>query len=186
MSAIRHSAITEAAERYASALFELAGEAGAVAAVEADMKALAAAWRTSADLRAAMASPLYPVAEKQAALAGIAAKAGLHALSAKFVGLLAANGRAADLGGAALAFVERAARARGAVRAEVASAHALSDAQVRALTDALSAAFKAPVDVETSVRPDLLGGLVVKVGSKLFDDSVKAKLEALKIAMKGA
>ena len=84
------------------------------------------------------------------------------------------------------AFLALAAQARGAVLAEVSTAEPLSEEQLKSLTEALGRAFKAPVDVETTLKPELLGGLVVKVGSRLFDDSVKSKLDALKIAMKGA
>jgi F-type H+-transporting ATPase subunit delta len=86
----------------------------------------------------------------------------------------------------ARALMAKTARARGAVVAEVATAEPMSADQLADLTAALARAFKAPVDVEASVKPELLGGLVVKVGSRLFDDSIKTKLDALKIAMKGA
>ncbi|GBF56497.1 ATP synthase subunit delta [Candidatus Phycosocius bacilliformis] len=186
MSGSNRTAISEAAQRYGAALFDLATEAKKVAAVEQDAKALLAAWQTSADLRAALTSPLFPVEEKAAALAAIGKKMKVNAVTQKFLGLAAHNRRAADLGGMLAAFLALAAQARGAVLAEVSTAEPLSDEQLKSLTEALGRAFKAPVDVETTLKPELLGGLVVKVGSRLFDDSVKSKLDALKIAMKGA
>lgn len=186
LSGSNRTAISEAAQRYGAALFDLATEAKKVAAVEQDAKALLAAWQTSADLRAALTSPLFPVEEKAAALAAIGKKMKVNAVTQKFLGLAAHNRRAADLGGMLAAFLALAAQARGAVLAEVSTAEPLSEEQLKSLTEALGRAFKAPVDVETTLKPELLGGLVVKVGSRLFDDSVKSKLDALKIAMKGA
>lgn len=186
MSGQTGSASTQAAERYASALFGLAVEAKAVEAVEADARAFLAANDASADLRKALASPLIPAEQKGAALAGIAARMKLSPLTANFFGVVARNGRADALAAMARAVVAMAAKARGAVVAQVATAEPMSDTQLADLTAALTRAFKAPVDVEASVKPELLGGLVVKIGSRLFDDSVKSKLDALKIAMKGA
>ena len=178
--------MTEAAQRYGAALFDLATESKKVDAVEADAKALLAAWDASADLRAAMTSPLHAGDQKAAALAAIAKKLKVNAITAKFLGLAAHNRRAGELGGMLQAFVNLVAKARGTVTAQVATAEPLAADQLQALTDALARAFKAPVQVETAVKPELLGGLVVKVGSRMFDDSVKSKLDALKIAMKGA
>jgi F-type H+-transporting ATPase subunit delta len=179
-------AIPEAAQRYGAALFELATEAKKVAGVEKDAKALLAAWQTSSDLRSAMTSPLFGVEQKAAALDAIAVKLKAQKLTHNFLGLAAQNRRCGDLGGMLAAFLGLAAKARGAVLAEVSTAEPLSDEQLKDLTEALGRAFKGPVDVETTLKPELLGGLVVKIGSRLFDDSVKSKLDALKIAMKGA
>jgi F-type H+-transporting ATPase subunit delta len=179
-------AVTEAAKRYGVALFDLATEAKKVDVVEADAKALLAALGESGDLRATLASPLFPNDQKAAVLGAIAKKMKLNTITNKFLGLVAQNSRAGELGGMLTAYAGLAAKARGAVRAEVATAEPLSADALKSLTDALSRAFNATVDVETSVKPELLGGLVVKVGSRLFDDSVKSKLDALKIAMKGA
>lgn len=178
--------VSEAAKRYGVALFELATESKKVDGVEADAKALLAILHTNVELRATLASPLFPNGEKAAALNAIAKKMKLNAITSNFLGLSAQNSRAGDLGGMLSAFIALASKARGAVLAEVSTAEALSADALKSLTEALSRAFNAQVDVETSVKPELLGGLVVKVGSKLFDDSVKSKLDALKTAMKGA
>jgi F-type H+-transporting ATPase subunit delta len=181
-----HIAVTETAKRYGVALFDLARESKKVDVIEADAKSLLAAWSGSEDLRVAMDSPLFPAEQKAAALGAIAEDMKLNALTIKFLGLTAQNRRSGELGGMLTAFASLAAKARGAIRAEVSTAEPLSADALKSLTEALSTAFKASVDVETTVKPELLGGLVVKVGSRLFDDSVKSKLDALKIAMKGA
>jgi F-type H+-transporting ATPase subunit delta len=178
--------VSEAAKRYGVALFELAAESKKIDAIEADAKSLLTALSGSDDLRATLASPLFPNDQKADVLGAIAKKMKLNAITTKFLGLAAQNSRSGDLGGMLTAFNGLAAKARGAVLAEVSTAEPLSADALKSLTDALSRAFNAKVDVETSVKPELLGGLVVKVGSRLFDDSVKSKLDALKIAMKGA
>lgn len=186
MSGSSRNTISEAAQRYGVALFDLACESKKAGAIEADAKALLSAWTLSDDLRAAMMSPLFPAEQKAAALASIGKKLKVNAITSKFLGLAAQNRRAGDLGGMLSTFLALAAKARGAILAEVSTAEALSAEQLQGLTESLSRAFNATVDVETTVKPELLGGLVVKVGSRLFDDSVKSKLDALKIAMKGA
>jgi F-type H+-transporting ATPase subunit delta len=178
--------VTEAAKRYGVALFELARDSKKIDAIEADAKSLLTALSGSDDLRATLSSPLFPSDQKAAVLAAMAKKMKLNAITTNFLGLVAQNGRAGDLGGMLTAYNGLAAKARGAVMAEVSTAEPLSADALKSLTDALSKAFKAQVDIETTVKPELLGGLVVKVGSRLFDDSVKSKLDALKLAMKGA
>ena len=116
----------------------------------------------------------------------MAKKMKLNTITTNFLGLTAQNRRTGELGGMLTAFAGLAASARGAILAEVSTAEPLSAEALKSLTEALSTAFNAIVDVETTVKPELLGGLVVKVGSRLFDDSVKSKLDALKTAMKGA
>jgi len=186
LSGVHAIAISETAKRYGVALFDLAREAQKIEAIEGDAKSLLVAWKDSAPLRDAMTSPLYSSDEKSAVLNAMADKMKLDALTGQFLGLAAQNRRTGELGGMLSAFVGLAAKARGAVSAEVATAEPLSADALKRLTDALTHAFKAVVDVQTTVKPELLGGLVVKVGSRLFDDSVKSKLDALKIAMKGA
>jgi F-type H+-transporting ATPase subunit delta len=186
LSASQAIAVSETAKRYGVALFDLASESKKVDAVEGDAKSLLAAWRESAELRATMVSPLFPVEQKAAVLGAMAKKMKLNAITSNFLGLAAQNRRTGELGGMLTAFVGLAAKARGAITAEVSTAEPLSADALKSLTQALSTAFKASVDIQTTVKPELLGGLVVKVGSRLFDDSVKSKLDALKIAMKGA
>jgi F-type H+-transporting ATPase subunit delta len=186
LSASAASASAEAVSRYATTLFEMARESGLADRVEADARSLAAAFGTSPELGAALASPLTKAEEKVAVVSALAARMKLQDLTTRFLGVVAANGRSGSIGAMARAVVDLAVKARGAVVAEVSTAEALSAAQTADLKAALERAFNAPVDIEPSVKPELIGGLVVKVGSRLFDDSVKTKLETLKTALKGA
>lgn len=178
--------MSETAKRYGAALFALASESKKIDPIETDAKALLAAWAGSDDLRAVMISPLYPADEKAGALASLAQKMKLQPITTNFLGLTAHNRRTGELADMLTAFVGLAAKARGTVLAEVSTAEPLGADALKSLTEALRTAFQAGIEVQTTVKPELLGGLVVKVGSRLFDDSVKSKLDALKIAMKGA
>lgn len=172
--------------RYAQALFDLATEENKVAAVEADLKSLKAAIAESADLRTLLASPAFAAADKAKGIDAIAAKAGFDSTTRKFLGLVAANGRASALRGAITAFEALAAKARGAVSAEVTTAQALTDAQAKGVAAALRQALGKDPEIETRVDPSILGGIKVRVGSRLFDASLRSKLDALKFALKRA
>jgi F-type H+-transporting ATPase subunit delta len=172
--------------RYGRALFDLAVEQSALEAVEADLAALKAMMKESADLRALLVSPRYSGDDRTAGLAAVAARADLCELTRKFLGLLAANGRTAALG-AVIAAVERLAAARrGVVAAKVTTAVALTAAQTQSLAAALRAALGRDPQIETAVDPAILGGLKVRVGSRLYDASLKSKLDSLKFALKRA
>ena len=177
---------TDAGQRYAQSLFELTIENGNLAKVEADLKSLKAMYADSADLRRLIASPAFTAEDKGKGLAAVAKKAGFQPLTTKFLGLVAANGRAADLMGAITAFVELSAKHRGVVTAEVVSAAALSPAQLKGVQTALASALGKTPEVSTRVDPSLLGGLKVRVGSRLFDASLRSKLDSLKFALKRA
>jgi F-type H+-transporting ATPase subunit delta len=172
--------------RYAKALFELAGDERQVAAVEADLKSLKAALADSRDLRTLLGSPSFGAADKAKGLAAIAAKAGFNATTKKFLGLLAANGRAQALGAVIEAFEALSAKARGAVSAEVTTALPLTDAQVKGVAAALRQALGKDSEISTRVDPAILGGIKVRVGSRLFDASLRSKLDSLKFALKRA
>jgi F-type H+-transporting ATPase subunit delta len=146
--------------RYALALFELADEAGALAAVEADLKTLAQAERDHGDLRRAMANP-----------------------TKNFLGLLAANMRASALPAVIKAFERLAAGRRGAVAAEVTSALPLTTAQAEGVAAALRQALGKDPEITLRVDPAILGGLKVRVGSRLFDSSLKSRLDHMKFAL---
>ena len=178
--------MSQAIERYASTLFELASEDNQIANIEKDANVLVSAFDESEELRAAMKSPLYPSNEKAAALLEVGKQLGISQLVTNFLQVVVNNSRAGELPEILKAFVELCANARGAVKAQVTSAQQLTDAQITDLKANLSSAFNAEVQVETSVNPDLIGGLVVKVGSRLFDDSIKTKLDGLKNSLKGA
>jgi len=178
--------MSEAGERYARALFDLAQEAGVLEAVEADVDALGAAFAETADLAEALSSPLYGAAEKAAVLSALADKLGAQDLTKKFIAVAAQNGRAGDISAMLSAFKVLAARMRGAVSAEVITADALTQTQQKELTAALKTALGQDVDIRTEVRSDILGGLIVKVGSRMFDSSLRTKLEGLRNTMKEA
>ena len=172
--------------RYAQALFELADQGGALAAVEADLKALTAMRDESADLRRLLTSPTFTAEDKGKGLAAVGAKAGLHPLTQKFLGLLAANARASALPAVTLAFERLAAAHRGAVAAEVTSALPLSKTQLKNIAKALTEALGKDPELTARVDPSILGGLKVRVGSRLFDASLKSRLDSLKFALKRA
>ena len=175
-----------AAGRYATALFDLAKTSGAADAVEADLSAFRAALAESSELAEALASPLYPSEEKAGVLAALAEKGGFHELTRNAFGVAAENGRAGELGALASVYAALAAKDRGVVSAEVATAAALTKKQTEALAASLKGAFGHDIEVRTEVRPELLGGLIVKVGSRMFDSSLRTKLDGMKNAMKEA
>jgi F-type H+-transporting ATPase subunit delta len=177
---------TDAGQRYAQSLFELTIENGSLQKVEADLKSLKAMVADSADLRRLIDSPAFSAEDKGKGLVAVAVKAKFDMLTTKFLGLVATNGRTGDLLGAISAFVELSAKHRGVVTAEVVSAAALSPAQLKGVQTALAQALGKTPEVSTRVDPSLLGGLKVRVGSRLFDASLRSKLDSLKFALKRA
>ena len=175
-----------AAGRYATALFELAKTSGAADAVEADLSAFRAALAESSELAEALASPLYSADEKTGVLVALADKAGFNDLTKNAFGVAARNGRAGELGDMAKTFAALAAADRGVVAADVVTAAALTKKQTEALAASLKSAFGREIEERTDVRPELLGGLIVKVGSRMFDSSLRTKLDGMKNAMKEA
>jgi F-type H+-transporting ATPase subunit delta len=172
--------------RYAQALFELAVQADALTAVEGDLKALKRAYGESADLRRLLQSPGFTSDDKAKGLDAVAASGNAHPLTRKFLGLLARNRRASALAPVADAFARLAAEHRGTVSAEVVSAAPLTDLQRNEITEALRRALGRDPEIETRVDPALLGGLRVKVGSRLYDASLKTRLDQMKFALKRA
>ena len=175
-----------AAGRYATALFELAKTSGAAEAVEADLSAFRAALGESSELAEVLASPLYSSEEKAGVLSAMAGKAKFHELTKNAFGVAANNSRAGELGAMASAYAALAAADRGILSADVATAAALTKKQTEALQASLKSALGRDVEVRTEVRPELLGGLIVKVGSRMFDSSLRTKLDGMKNAMKEA
>ena len=172
------------AARYATALFELAKEDKALKALEADAEALAAALAVSPELAAMIASPVVSREEQGAAIAAIAKKMKLSALTANTLALMAQNRRLFVLPQLVADVLARIAADRGEVTAEVTAAAALSDAQTKALAATLKARVGKDVKLKVAVDESLIGGLVVKLGSTMIDTSVKSKLAALQNAMK--
>ena len=177
---------TDVGARYARALFDLALETKALDAVEADVASLKAALTDSAELRRVLASPIFSAEAKGKVLTAIAKKAKLNAVTVKFLGVLATNRRAAALPSAIAGFERLSAAHRGVVAAEVTSAIKLTAAQTKNLTAALAKALGQEPQITARVDPAILGGLKVKVGSRLFDASLRSKLDSLKFALKRA
>lgn len=171
--------------RYATALFDLASEDGTVSAVESDLEKLSAALSESDDLNALISNPQISRSQAGMAIEGVAKKLKLSDLTKKFVGTLAANRRLGALGDMIRAFQTIAAGQRGEVTAEVTSAHPLSDDQLSKLKDKLTARQGRTVKLHTTVDPDILGGLVVTLGSEQIDSSIRTRLNSLAHAMKG-
>ena len=175
---------TGIAGRYASAVFELAMDGGALAALAADVDALDAALAESADLRGMIASPMVSRDDQGNAVAAIAARMKLSALMANTLRLMATKRRLFVLPQLISELRARIAAEKGEVTAEVASATALSAEQVSTLSATLKARVGKDVKLKTTVDESLIGGLIVKLGSTMIDTSVKAKLAALQNAMK--
>jgi len=180
------SKATDVGSRYALALFGLAKDEGRIAAVESDLKSLKAMIADSADLRTLLGSPKFNAEAKGKGLAAVAAKAKLNPTTVKFLGLLSANGRANALASVITSFEALAATHRGAVSAQVTTAVALTAAQAKGVASALRSALGKDPEIETRVDPAILGGIKVKVGSRLYDSSLKSKLDQLKFALKRA
>jgi F-type H+-transporting ATPase subunit delta len=172
------------AGRYASALFELAAENGQVTAVEKDLETLGSSLRESGDLAALTTNPQLARAVQGNAMAAVAKTLKLSPLTTNFLGVLAANRRLGKLAGIISAFKAIAAAQRGEITATVTSAHPLSDDQLAALKTKLTAREGRTVMLTASVDPDLLGGLVVTIGSQRIDASIRTRLNSLAQAMK--
>lgn len=172
------------AGRYASALFDLAVEQGKAADVEQDLTSFQALIDESADLRRLVKSPAFTGGDQVKAISAIVDRAGLSTISANFLRVIARNRRLYVVSDMIRAYRQLAARARGEIDAEVVSAAPLTEAQVVQLSDTLKAAVGKDVRIQTRVDSALLGGLVVKVGSRMIDSSLKTKLNSLKTRMK--
>jgi F-type H+-transporting ATPase subunit delta len=171
------------AGRYASALYDLATEHNQVRPVEGELAGLQAMLDESADLRRLVLSPVFTADEQSNALTAVLAKAGISPLTTNFLKLVAKNRRLFALGDMIKNYRSLAARGRGEAQAEVTSA--LTDLQLAALREQLrSATGGKDVQITTKVDPALLGGLIVKMGSRMVDSSIRTKLTTLKTAMK--
>ena len=175
---------TGIAGRYAAAVFDLASEAGALAALEADVDALDAALSASADLREMIASPMVTREDQGKAIAAIAAKMGLAPLTTNTLRLMAQKRRLFVLPQLVTALRARIALEKGEVTAEVVSATPLTADQAASLIATLKKRVGKDVKLKTTVDESLIGGLVVKLGSTMIDTSIRAKLAGLKNAMK--
>jgi F-type H+-transporting ATPase subunit delta len=176
--------VSGVAGRYAAALFDLANEQGAVAEVERDLDRFAALVAESSDLERLVRSPIFQADEQIRAVSAVAEAAGIGGLALNFILLSARNRRLFAVLDMVRAFKALAAEARGEVTAEVVSAEPLGDAHAAALKQALRDHVGKEVSLAAKVDPALIGGLVVKLGSRMIDTSLRTRLNALKVAMK--
>lgn len=171
--------------RYATALYELADEQKTLDAVADDLRALRRLVNESADLQRLIGSPVLTRAEQGKAIAALAERAGFQPLVRNVLGLLAKNRRLFVLPQVIEAYLANLAARRGEVTAEVIAAQSLNERQRQLLDERLRRAVGGKVAIELRVDPSLLGGLVVKLGSRMVDASLSSKLRRLQLAMKG-
>lgn len=173
------------AGRYAAALLDLADERKALDEVADDLKTLRSLIAESEDLRRLLGSPIFSREEQSKAMAALMDKAGTAELTHRFVLVVADNHRLFALSAMIEAYLSELAQRRGEITAQVTAARSLSDAQQSALLEALRSAVGGKVQLDLKVDPALIGGLVVKVGSRMIDSSLRSKLQRLQLAMKG-
>nr|WP_210348107.1 F0F1 ATP synthase subunit delta [Brucella pituitosa] len=178
------SLISGVAQRYAGSLFELALDAKSVAAVEKDLGRFEALLSGSEDLKRLISSPVFNAEDQLHAIGAIADKAGIKGLVGNFLRVVASNRRLFALPGIIAAFREIAAEHRGEISADVISAHELTSAQQNELKATLKSVAGKDVTINVTVDPSILGGLVVKMGSRQIDTSLRTKLSSLKLALK--
>ena len=176
--------LASVAGRYASALFELAKDEGRLVEVEKDVVAFQGLVEASEDLHRLLRSPVISAEDQARAIAALAQKAELGPLTTNFLNVVARNRRLFTLTDTLKAFRGILARHRGEVSADVASAVPLSEIQLNQLKDTLRVEVGKDVQINTRVDPGLLGGLVVKIGSRMIDSSLRTKLDSLKTRMK--
>jgi F-type H+-transporting ATPase subunit delta len=173
------------AGRYASALFDLARDQRQIDAVGRSLETLGSALVDSKEFGELVESPLVSREEAGKAFAALAPQLGLDAITANFLGVLARNGRTSQLRPVIRSFKRLAAEHRGETTAEIVSARPLNDDQVAALKAQLRTRAGRDVNIDATVDPNILGGIVVKLGSQRIDASIRTKLNRLAQAMKG-
>ena len=184
--AVDEGIVSGMAGRYATALFELAREADAVDTVKADLDRFDALVAESSDLRRLVRSPVFSVDEQLRALEAVIGRAGISGLAANFLKLVTSNRRLFAVSDMAKGFRRLVAEFKGQATAEVTVAENLKDEHISALKAALKAVSGKDVDLNVKVDPSIIGGLVVKLGSRMVDTSLRTKLNAIRHAMKEA
>jgi F-type H+-transporting ATPase subunit delta len=184
MAAEREQAVFGMAGRYATALFELTLETNTIDAVLADLQKFDALLTESPDLTRLVRSPVFTADAQSKALAAVLDKAGIGGLAAQLLKVVAANRRLFAVRDVIKAYAALVARHRGEVSAQVTVAEPLSDAHRDEIRNTLNAVTGKDVRVDVKVDPSIIGGLVVKLGSRMVDSSLRTKLNALKHAMK--
>jgi len=178
------SPISGVAERYAGSLYDLAAQANQVAEVETALGDFERLIAESPDLDRLIKSPVFSADDQKRAITAITDKAGVTGLVGNFLKVVAQNRRLFAVPAMIAAFRRIAAAARGEVSADVTSAHALTAEQEKDLKAALKGVAGKDVTINVTVDPSLLGGLIVKIGSRQIDTSLKTKLNSLKLALK--
>jgi F-type H+-transporting ATPase subunit delta len=174
------------AGRYATALFDLARETNSIDAVKADLERFDALVGESADLNRLVRSPVFSAAEQLQALSAVLERAGIGGLAAKFLKLVTTNRRLFAARDMVRGYRELVALHKGEATAEITVAERLKDDHVAALRSALKAVSGKDVDLNIKIDPAIIGGLVVKLGSRMVDSSLRTKLNAIRHAMKEA
>ena len=180
------SEISIIAERYASAIYELADESKILDDIALDLRNLQNMLEESEDLTKATRSPLIDSHDKAMAMQSILEQAGANQLTQKFIGVVARNNRLFILPAMIRSFLLELANRRGEITAEVTSAKKLDALQLEDVTNVLRNTLGSKVTVDAKLDSSLIGGLVVKIGSRMIDASIKSKLQRLQLAMKGA
>jgi F-type H+-transporting ATPase subunit delta len=178
------TAVSGLAERYAAALFDLADERRILDEVASDLRQLRAMVQASPDLLRLIRSPILSRDEQSKGIGALAERAGLSPLVRDFLAVVARNRRLFAVPAMIEAFLAKLAARRGEVTAEVFAAQPLSEAQLAALNEQLRRSIGSRVSVDVHVDPGLIGGLVLKLGSRMVDGSIKSKLQRLQLAMK--
>jgi F-type H+-transporting ATPase subunit delta len=179
------SVVSGIAGRYATALFELARDGGALDQAATDIADLGRMIGESADLDRLLRSPIIAAADQDKGITAVLDKAGASELIRNFVSVVAQNRRLFALHDMIRAFRGLLAAHRGEVVAEVTSAYSLNDGQLAKIKAELAASMKTEVQVETAVDESILGGMIVKIGSRMVDSSLRTKIQNLRFAMRG-
>lgn len=180
------ASVAGVAGRYASALFDLAREQAALDAVARDLDALEEMLAGSHELDRALKSPLVTATAKTGIARALGEKAGLNDLTVRFLGVLGEQDRLSELDGIVAGFKALLTEHRGEATVEVVSATPLSTEQAEAVRRMAADSLGRSIELRTAVDPELLGGLVLRIGSRMIDASLKTKLRHLELAMRGA
>ncbi|HWA90850.1 MAG TPA: F0F1 ATP synthase subunit delta [Rhizomicrobium sp.] len=173
------------AGRYATAIFDLAMETNSLDTVAADLAQLKAAMKASPDLTRLVKAPVFSRDDQKKGMGAVLTQMGASRLTIQFINLLAAKRRLFGLADIVAAFDAKLARHKGITKAEVTSARALNDGELAQIKAVLKAKLDREPELETHVDPQLLGGLIVKIGSRMIDSSLRSKLNGMRSAMRG-
>jgi F-type H+-transporting ATPase subunit delta len=184
--AAEHPSVSGVSGRYATALFELARDEKSIDAVKADLDKFDAMLNDSADLKRLVRSPVFAAETQAKAISAVLEKAGINGISANFLKVLTANRRLFAVADVIRAFRALVAKFKGEATADVTVAEALNDKNLDALKAALKSVTGKDVALNVKVDPSIIGGLVVKLGSRMVDSSLRTKLNSIKHAMKEA